>query len=45
MGSEDVLFKEALLDELFQVPSKGPTMDSFVPFTFVIRAVFFLPEK
>ena len=45
LGSEDVLFEEALLDELFQVPLEGPTIDSFMPFTVMIGAVFLQPQK
>jgi len=40
LESENALFEEALLDELFQVPSEGPTVDSLMPFIFVIGAVF-----
>ena len=45
LGSKDVLFEEALLDELFQIPSEGPTIDDLVPFTFVVGAVFLRPGK
>jgi len=40
LESKDLLFEEALLDELFQVPSEGPIMDSLMAFTFVVGAVF-----
>ena len=39
LGSEDVLFEEALLDELFQVSSEGPAMDGLVPLAVVVGAV------
>jgi len=45
LGSEDVFFEEALLDELFQVPLEGLTMDGLVPFTSVVGAVFLRSEK
>jgi len=32
-GSEDVLLEEALLDELFEISSESPTIDSLVPLT------------
>jgi len=44
-GSEDILFEEVLLDELFQIPSEGPTMVDLVPFAVMVATVFFRPEK
>ena len=43
--SDNVLFEEAMLDELFQVPSKSPTMAGRVSFTFVVGAVFLQSKK
>ena len=43
--SMDVLFEEALLDELFNVPLEGPTMDGLVPFGVVVGAIFLRSEK
>jgi len=43
LESEDVLFEEALLDELFQVPSEAPTIDGLVSFTLVVGAYFSYP--
>jgi len=40
LGSEDVLFEEALLDEFLQVPSEGPTLNDFVSLTLVEGAIF-----
>ena len=40
-GSEDVLFEEALLDKLFQVPSEGPTGNGLVPFAVMIEQYFY----
>ena len=31
LGGKDVLFEEALLDELFQVLSEGPAVDDLDP--------------
>jgi len=36
---EDVLLEEALLNNLLQVSSEGPTMDGLVPFTVMVGAV------
>ena len=44
-GRGDIFFKDALLNELFQVLSKGPTMDGLVSFGFVIGAVLFRVGK
>jgi len=44
-GREDVFFEEALLNELFQVLSEGPTVDSLVSFGFLVGAVFLEPWK
>jgi len=38
-GCEDVFFLEALLNELFQVLLEGPTVDSLVPFGFMVGAI------
>ena len=43
--SKDVLFEEALLDELFQVFPKGTTMDDHVSLSGMIGAIFFCSEK
>ena len=45
MEYENVFFEEALLNELFQVLSDGPTVDDLVPFGFIVGAVFLRPEK
>ena len=40
-GSENVLFEEILLDELFQVLLEDPTVDGLVPLVVTIGAIFF----
>ena len=45
LGSEDIFFKEALLDEFFQIPSEGPTVDGLVPPTVVERAILLQPGQ
>jgi len=40
-GRMDVLFEEALLDELFCVLSEGPTMDGLVFLNVMVEAIFF----
>ena len=42
---KDIFLKEALADELFQVPSEAPIMDDLVPFTVVVGAVLFYSGK
>jgi len=44
-GSEDVLFEEILLDELFQVLSEGPTMNGLVSLVVIVGAIFFYSRK
>ena len=44
-GRGDIFFEDALLNELFQVLSEGPTVDGLVPFGFVVGAVFLRSEK
>jgi len=39
LGGKDVFLEKALLDELFQISSEGPTMDSLVTLAIVERAV------
>jgi len=45
LWSEDVLLKEALLDEFLQVPSEGPTVVGFVSLTLVVGAIFLRPGE
>ena len=44
-GSEDVLFEEPLLDELFHVLQGGPAMDSLMSLAVMIGAIIFCSEK
>ena len=39
LGSDDVIRKEAFLDEFLQVSSEGPAVHSLVPFTVVVGAI------
>ena len=39
--SEDVLFEETLLDELFQILKEGPLMDGLVSLTVMVGAIIF----
>ena len=45
LRGEDVLFEEALLDELLQVPSEGLAIDGLVSLAVVVGAVLFRPEQ
>ena len=39
LGSENILLKEALLDELLQVSLEGPTVNGLVPLAIVVGAI------
>jgi len=43
--SEDVLFEETLLDELFQILKEGPLMDGLVSLAIIVGAIFFCSGK
>ena len=43
--SEDVLFEEILLDELFQILPKGPEVNDLVSLAAMVRAIFFYSGK
>ena len=43
--SKDVLFEEALLDELFQILLDVIVVDSFMSLTVMVRAIFFYSGK
>jgi len=43
--SKNVLFEEALLDELFQVLSEGPVVDGLVSLAVMVGVIFFCSEK
>ena len=43
--SQDVFFEEAQADDLFQIFPGASTVDSLVPLTIVVRAVFFYSEE
>jgi len=45
LESEDVLLEEGLLDEVFQVSSESPAVDSLVPLIVVVRAVHLCPRQ
>jgi len=45
LESEDVLFEETLLDELFQVLLEGRIVDGLVSLSVMVGAVFFHFEK
>ena len=44
LRSEDILLKEALLDEFLQESPEGPTVDGLVPLAVVVGAVLLRPE-
>jgi len=44
-GCEDIFLEEALVDELFYVPSKDLIMDDLVSLTIMVGAILFRLEK
>ena len=45
LRSEDRLLEKALLDELLQVFSEGPTVDGLVPLAIMVGAVLLRPRQ